>query len=144
MEKNLTEFGIEPPVVHYDDLLTQKKFILKDSGKRLEYESGMTRDLQDGKPRFDLMTPLNCSKEGSMLYRWAMLMEKGMSKYGYRNWEKANSEEELLRFKQSAMRHFFQWMNEWDSEEDHAAAILFNIQAYEWLREKLNNEKTLG
>jgi hypothetical protein len=112
------------------------KFVTKDSGKREEYSSGMCRDLQEGKPRYDLITPLNCPKDSSMLYRWAMLMERGMSKYGYRNWELANSEEELLRFKQSAIRHFVQWMNQWDTEEDHAAAIFFNIQAYEWLRNK--------
>ena len=99
----------------------------------------MRRDLQDGKPRFDLITPLNCSKDSSMLYRWAMLMERGMSKYGSRNWELANSEEELLRFKQSAIRHFMQWMNDWDSEEDHAAAVFYNIQAFEWLNNKLKN-----
>lgn len=115
----------------------KKSFETKDSGKREEYGSGMVRDLQNGKPRFDLITPLTCSKDSSMLYRWAMLMERGMSKYGYRNWERANSEEELLRFKQSALRHMMQWMNDWDTEEDHAAAVMFNIQAYEWLKEKL-------
>ena len=66
-----------------------------------------------------------------------MLMARGERKYGERNWEKANSEEELLRFKASANRHFEQWLNGYDTEEDHAAAILFNIQAYERLKEKL-------
>jgi hypothetical protein len=130
----LPEFGIKNPIRHYET---------KDSGKRQEYKSGMNRDLQEGKPRFELITPLNCSKESSMLYRWAMLMERGMTKYGYRNWEKANSEEELQRFKQSAMRHFMQWINDWDKDEDHASAVMFNIQAYEWLRGKLN-EKNVG
>lgn len=117
------------------------KFVTKDSGKRQEYSSGMKRDLQDGKPMFDLCNPLGCPKEANMYYRWAMLMERGMTKYGYRNWELANSKDELIRFKQSAARHFQQWLNGWDSEEDHAAAVFFNIQAFEWLRNKLENTK---
>ena len=44
------DFGIEQPI---------KKFETKDSGQRQEYKSGMKRDLQDGKPRFDLLTPHN-------------------------------------------------------------------------------------
>ena len=115
---------------------TMKKFITKDSGKRKEYNSGMRRDLQEGKPRFDLIFPLSQKYNETLLYRWAMLMERGMSKYGYRNWEKANSKEELNRFKQSSMRHFMQWFSD-EKDEDHVAAILFNLNAYEWLKEKL-------
>lgn len=117
-----------------------RSFVTKDSGKRQEYASGMKRDLQDGKPCFDLCNPLDCPKDANMYYRWAMLMERGKVKYGYRNWEKADSEEELVRFKQSAARHFQQWLNNWDSEEDHAAAVFFNVQAYEWLKDKLGRK----
>lgn len=109
----------------------------KDSGKREEYKSGMRRDLQTGKPRFDLLIPKGQKYNKTLLYRWAMLMERGMNKYGYRNWEKANSQEELNRFKQSAFRHFMQWLGNEKDEEDHVAAIMFNINASEWLEEKL-------
>lgn len=64
------------------------------------------------------------------------MMERGMAKYGYRNWELANSEEEMIRFKGSAFRHFIQWF-EGEEDEDHAAAVFFNIQAYEFTKEKL-------
>lgn len=117
-----------------------KKYKTFDSGKRQNYESGMRRDLQEGKPRFDLLIPKNQKYNETLLYRWAMLMERGMSKYGYRNWEKANSKEELIRFKQSAIRHFFQWFSEED-DEDHVSAILFNLNAYEWLKNKLKCKK---
>ena len=108
-------------------------YITKDSGERQEYESGMHRDLQIGKPRFDLI-------DQKMLLRWAHLMARGAEKYGEDNWRKANSEEELKRFKASAYRHFYQWFNEMDKEEDHGAATLFNIAAAEYLKERLNNE----
>jgi len=110
------------------------KFITKDSGQRQDYKSGMRRDLQDGKPRYDLIIPVGVKSH--MLKRWAELLERGIAKYGYRNWEKANSEEELIRFKQSAFRHFIQWF-EGETDEDHAAAVLFNIQAFEATTEKL-------
>ncbi len=114
-----------------------KKFITKDSGSRQEYKSGMRRDLQDGKPRYDLIVPKG--SKHPMITRWAELLERGMSKYGYRNWEKANSEEELIRFKSSAFRHFMQWFMD-EEDEDHASAVFFNIQATEFLKEKLNGK----
>ena len=116
-----------------------KKFITKDSGKRQDYNSGMRRDLQDGKPMFDLITPKGQKFDDTLLYRWAMLMERGMTKYGLRNWEKANSVEELERFKSSAFRHFMQWISG-EIDEDHAAAILFNLNAVEYLKQKMEVE----
>ncbi len=116
------------------------KFETKDSGVRQEYDSGMRRDLQEGKPRFDLLIPADIPYDESLLYRWAMLMERGMSKYGYRNWEKANSEEEYIRFKSSAMRHFMQWFSG-EVDEDHAAAVMFNINAAEYLKWKIDKNE---
>jgi len=113
-----------------------KDYETKDSGKRVDYDSGMRRDIAEGKPRFDLLTAKGIDLPQSMLYRWAMLMERGRAKYGERNWEKANSKEEFDRFKNSAIRHFFQWFFEVDDGEDHAAAIMFNVNAVETLMEK--------
>lgn len=107
----------------------------KDSGARQEYASGMRRDLQTGKPRYDLIPE-------PMLTRWAELMERGSSKYGERNWEKAESEEELVRFVASAFRHFVQWWRN-DTDEDHASAVMFNIAAAEMVKEKLNESRTI-
>lgn len=115
-----------------------KKYITKDSGKRQDYASGMRRDLQEGKPRFDLVIPLGIPYTDTLFYRWAALMERGMDKYGYRNWEKANSEEEMIRFKASAFRHLIQWFSGED-DEDHAAAVFFNINAYEYVKAKVKN-----
>lgn len=114
------------------------KYQTKDSGKRQDYKSGMRRDIQEGKPRYDLVIPLNCKNH--MLKRWAELMERGMAKYGYRNWELANSEEEKIRFKASAFRHFMQWFVE-EEDEDHASAVFFNIQAYEHIKTKLESDR---
>jgi hypothetical protein len=105
------------------------KFTTKDSGKRQEYESGMRRDVQEGKPRYDLI-------DRAYLKRWAELMERGASKYGEDNWRLANSQKEVDRFKASAFRHFISWMNG-EQDEDHSVAIAFNVAAAEYVKEKL-------
>ena len=112
------------------------KFIVKDSGQRQEYASGMHRDLQEGKPRFDLIIPKDQAYEESMLYRLGTLLAKAIPKYGERNWEKANSVEEYDRFKSSALRHMMQYQSG-ELDEDHASAVLFNIIAAEYVKGKL-------
>jgi len=109
------------------------KFETKDSGERKEFESGMRRDTTKGKPRYDLI-PL------PILKRWAELMGRGAEKYGDNNWQLADSQEELDRFKASAFRHFIQWMSN-EQDEDHATAVFFNISAYETIKEKIESEK---
>lgn len=106
------------------------EFVTKDSGVRKEFDSGMRRDDAIGKPRYDLI-------EESMLERWALLMGRGAEKYSENNWKLADSTEELNRFKSSAMRHMMQWKSGVDIEEDHAAAILFNVTAAEFVANKL-------
>jgi hypothetical protein len=114
-------------------------FITKDSGKRQDYDSGMRRDVTTGKPDFFLCLT-EVPYEQQLLTRWAMLMTRGAEKYGRRNWQLANSEEELERFKSSAFRHFMQWIADADDVEDHAVAVLFNINAYETIKYKLENK----
>lgn len=105
-------------------------FVTKDSGTREEYASGMRRDTQNGKPRYDLI-------DRAFLKRWAELMGRGADKYGDNNWRLADSEEEFARFQASGLRHYMQWL-EGDRTEDHAAAIAFNVAAAEYVRAKLD------
>lgn len=104
-------------------------FETKDSGKREEFATGMVRDTQDDKPRYDLI-------DRSFLKRWAELMARGGKKYGEENWRKAATQEELTRFRSSAIRHMFQYL-EGDRSEDHAAAVAFNLAGAEMVQEKL-------
>ena len=98
----------------------------------------MRRDLQDGKPRFDLIMARELPYEEQLLTRWAGLMERGAVKYGVRNWEKASTEEELARFRESAFRHMIQYLCGED-DEDHAVAVLFNLNAIELVKWKMRN-----
>jgi hypothetical protein len=101
----------------------------KDSGERQEYSTGMMRDTSTNKARYDLL-------DLPMLARWADLMARGAEKYGAHNWKKAKTQEELDRFRESAIRHFFQWFSG-DTDEDHGAAVYFNIAGAEMVKAKL-------
>lgn len=107
-------------------------FITKDSGERQQFPTGMVRDVQTNKPRYDLL-------DIPMLTRWAELMARGALKYGERNWEQAATEIELNRFKASALRHMIQWFSG-DADEDHGAAVFFNIAGAEMVKKKLNGK----
>lgn len=89
----------------------------------------MRRDTDEGKPRYDLI-------DEPMLTRWAELMMRGAIKYGEDNWKKADSQEELKRFQASGFRHFIAWIRG-DEDEDHAAAVFYNIAACEYVKRKL-------
>jgi len=99
-------------------------YTTKDSGKRIKYKSGFNRDVQENKPRYDLIPH-------ELLKRIAELYARGAEKYDEDNWRKASGEDELRRFKASAFRHFMQWIAN-EEDEDHASAIAFNVFCYEW------------
>lgn len=111
-------------------------FTTKDSGARAQFDSGMVRDTNKGKARFDLCVPLDLPYEQQMLTRFAMLMARGAEKYDPRNWEQAKLPEELERYKESAFRHFVQWITGM-TDEDHAAAIYFNVMGAEYVKARM-------
>jgi len=111
-------------------------FITQDSGDRQVFYSGMQRDTAVGKLLWHLIF------FGPMLKRWVELLTRGAIKYDENNWMKANGKEELARFRSSAARHFAQWFLGMSPEEDHAAAVFFNINGAEYVKEKLENTET--
>lgn len=103
------------------------EFEMKESGERKEFNSGMQRDEDTSKIMYDLVF------DGPMLKRYAKHLTTGAYRYAPRNWMKAQTLEEMDRFRQSAARHFFQWM-EGARDEDHMAAVIFNLNGYEYVR----------
>jgi len=118
--------------------LLPRAYVTKDSGEREEYTTGMVRDTQAGKARFSLLVPKGVPYEAQFLTRVAELMTRGIEKYGNRNWEKAHTQEELDRFEDSADRHLKQWQCR-NVDEDHAAAVVFNLLAAETVRWKMEH-----
>jgi hypothetical protein len=82
------------------------------------FPTGAVRDQRTGKGRFDLLSP-------HVLTRDALLYEKGAIHYADRNWEKGMP---FSRCIDSAMRHLVRWLRG-DREEDHLAAVRFNVGA---------------
>lgn len=105
-------------------------FTVKDSGARQQFDSGMVRDVTTDKTDYSLVL------DGPMFTRWAEHLTKGAKKYAKRNWMKAGSQEELDRFRESALRHFLQWYRG-EVDEDHASAILFNVNGAEYTKGKV-------
>lgn len=125
---------------HEEELMdTGEGFVIKDSGVRKTFESGMVRDTDEGKTRYWRVA------QGPMLRRWAEHLGRGAKKYpdvapGKSNWTLASGEPELQRFKESAFDHFMQWYYG-QTDEDHAAAIFFNVNGAEYVKDKLAEGK---
>lgn len=112
-------------------------FIVKDSGKRENFSNGMVRDTSEGKTDYSLIL------DGPMFDRWAVHLTKGAVKYSKRNWMLAEGERERVRFKESALRHFLQWYRG-ETDEDHAAAVYFNINGAEYVTGRLRTNLAGG
>lgn len=92
----------------------------------ITYPSGMVRSDPRGKTNYLLI------RRGPMYERWAQHMTKGALGD---NWMRASSVEERQHFIESACRHFEAWLRG-DTDEDHAAAIFFNINGAEYVLRK--------
>ena len=113
-----------------------QRYVVKDSGVREQFDSGMVRDTTTGKQ--------DCERvfDGPMFDRWADHITKGAIKYpdtdNQPNWMKASGEKELRRFRKSACRHFRQWLRG-DKDEDHAAALFFNVNGFEFVKDRMGS-----
>ena len=101
---------------------------IKNSGNNIIHESGMSREDKSDKIDYTLCyLPL--------LDRWASWMTKGGKIHGKENWMKANSPEEEREAITSLWRHFRAFIDD-KQDEDHAAAMFFNICLIEHIRSK--------
>jgi len=91
---------------------------VKDSGKRQNFQTGSVRDTNEGKGRFDLISPI-------ALKRLAKHYENGARKYGDNNWQKGIPIKRLL---ESALRHLNSYLIG-DRSEDHIIACAWNCFA---------------
>jgi hypothetical protein len=111
------------------------KYIIRDTGDRQTFSTGMVRNAAKDKTRY------NPVLEGPMFKRWASHLWKGKKVYpdaalGVGNWTLAETEEELQRAKESFFSHVMDYLDG-DDVEDHAAAIFFNINLIENIKEKM-------
>ncbi len=98
-----------------------------DSGERRTFESGMVRDVVEGKGSYYLLSPI-------VIDRLAKHYEGGAKKYDPRNWEKGAP---LSVYIDSGIRHFFKFL-EGHRKEDHLAAVVWNAGAAIHIEEMVN------
>jgi len=138
--KSISFKGIElrfpdPRIESHDAKLTG----IADSGKRMVFASGSMRDPSEGKIKWSRIT------FGPLLRRWALHLTKAEAKYpdptpGVPNFSLIETEEEYIRYKESAMRHFMSWFYD-ETDEDHAVATMFNMNGVEIIKAKRRGEK---
>lgn len=96
----------------------QSNYVTLDSGARESFASGAVRDVQEGKPRYDLIPPVP-------LKRLADLYARGAEKYDDHNWAKGMNTSRILA---SLLRHIEAYRLG-DKTEDHLAAAAWNAFA---------------
>lgn len=114
-------------------------FVVK-GGTQVMIAGGMVRSTSEGKVDYTL------AMDGVMFKRWAAHLTRATeppASYPKRNWLLARKEPDvekrqqvMERAQESAMRHMYQWLSG-NRDEDHAAAVMFNINVAETLRATL-------
>lgn len=112
----------------------------KDSGDRNVTASGYMREPQGLRPDFYLLLPKDIPYDQQLITKCASLMSRGREKYSARNWELSCTQEDLERYKSSALRHMYQWLCD-EKDECHEAAVVFNIMGAEYVKYKLNKKE---
>jgi hypothetical protein len=101
------------------------------------HSDGVQRDIQDGKTLFTLLFPKGVPMNEQLIVRVAELYTRGAAKYGGRNWENTKAADTLEHHEESLWRHFMAFYFGVEDGEDHAAAIVWNINAVEMGRRNL-------
>jgi len=111
---------------HYSHPVRTGEGVLKDSGARRDFGTGSVRDVATGKGTQHLLP-------WRAITLAAQQMERGMQKYGARNWELGQP---LSSYFDSGMRHLTKhWMG-W-TDEPHLDAFLWNAMCYAETAERI-------
>jgi hypothetical protein len=93
------------------------------------YESGVIRGDNTGKTDYTL------ALDGPLFERWARLLTENVESKGKRNWMNASTREDYDRFRESFLRHALSVLRG-DDDEDHAAAVVFNLNGMLYTQEQ--------
>lgn len=114
-------------------------FTIKDSGARAEFAGGMVRDTEEGKLDWSNL------RVGPMPRRIVAHLTAGRKKYpdpspGIPNWTLGRGLDVWLRARASFSRHNDAWLAG-QTDEDHAAAIYFNVNVAEYVRQFFTDDE---
>ena len=105
---------------------------LSDTGERMQAETGYLKEPDGDRKDFTWVFELDGFElvPREMIERMAAHLVKGAKKYEPENWRLATTPSALAQLRRSLSRHVFQWFRG-ETDEDHAAAVTFNLWAYE-------------
>lgn len=105
---------------------------LADSGARDVAPNGFTREPDNGRRDMTWLFEIDGLElvPRELFERMARHYAAGAAKYSADNWRGGTRPEDLARYRRSLVRHLFAWMRR-ESDEDHAAAVIWNIITYE-------------
>jgi hypothetical protein len=118
------------------------QFVTKNSGEKAFHSDGVQRDTDKGKTKYTLMFPLGVPMKEQLIVRVAELYTRGGESYGDRNWEDSSAGDTLTHHQDALWRHFMNFYFAIEDGEDHAAAIVWNINAVEMTRRNLDKDMT--
>lgn len=121
----------------FDPPFDTNEYVTKDSGKKTVHSDGVQRDTRDGKTLYTLMFPKGVPLEEQLIHRVAELYTRGAKKYGDRNWENSAAQDTLEHHREALWRHFMKFFMEVKDGEDHAAAVVWNLNAIEQTKRNL-------
>ena len=122
----------------------EDSYVTRDSGKKQVHSDGVQRDTRDGKTLYTLMFPKGVPLEEQLIHRVAELYTRGAEKYGDRNWENSRAEDTLEHHREALWRHFMKFFMGVQDGEDHAAAIVWNINAIEHTQRNLKADPPMS
>jgi hypothetical protein len=98
-----------------------------DGGTRIVCDNGGQRESDDGKLDFTIVPY-------EPLCRLVRHYMNGARKYAKDNWKLLGTPDFIDRYKRSALRHLYQYINN-ENDEDHLSAAVFNIFALIYFEE---------
>ena len=105
----------------------QMEFETKNSWNNITFDGWTKRENKEDKIMYHLIPRCQLKRLAAAYTRWAKI-------YWDRNRETWNMEY-AEKCKESAFRHFMQWID-WEIDEDHSSALVWNVFAYEFLKKK--------
>lgn len=132
---------MDPEMARLDRILAAdpQGFVVKGTETQTVGAGGMVRSSDVGKVDYTL------ALDGAMFKRWAEHLDRATKPrgnfpgYAKRNWMSAlkgqpkERQAVMDRAQVSAFRHFLQWYFG-ETDEDHAAAVMFNLNVYETVK----------
>ena len=122
----------------------EDSYVTRDSGKKQVHSDGVQRDTRDGKTLYTLMFPKGVPLEEQLIHQVAELYTRGAEKYGDRNWENSRAEDTLEHHREALWRHFMKFFMGVQDGEDHAAAVVWNINAIEQTQRNLKADSSMS